>query len=368
MREPGLPGDGALGLDQRFALHAIDELLQLRLADRLIRPLPLLAVRRREPLDELTGDADDDLARPKSRHLLRFLERDGAVIDDRRDVRDGPRLHVRETLALAPDPADGAEPFVVDLEDQCLGELRPDVERGAGGQSLGPLALPDPAPERHQPPAPSRPAIDSRTALSASANPSRLVPIPCAICGRPPPFAPIGSAATLTRSPADSPRSIRSSDTVTQICGASASRNIAMTPLPSSARTSFDAALSASIDSYGSVAITAWAPGATSSARAASSAGFGTPAPPSRARRFASRRSCCSDPIRSGTRSTDWAPTSSATWSSVSRRARMYSSAPAPVSASMRRCPEPMLRSPVITKLPIWPVARQCVPPHSSKL
>ena len=36
--------------------------------------------------------------------------------------------------------------------------------------------------------------------------------------------------------------------------------------------------------------------------------------------------------------------------------------------ASMRRIPEPMLRSPVITKPPIWPVARQCVPPHSSKL
>ena len=27
-----------------------------------------------------------------------------------------------------------------------------------------------------------------------------------------------------------------------------------------------------------------------------------------------------------------------------------------------------MLRSPVITKLPTWPLARQCVPPHSSWL
>ncbi len=46
----------------------------------------------------------------------------------------------------------------------------------------------------------------------------------------------------------------------------------------------------------------------------------------------------------------------------------MSRSAAAPVTASMRRTPEPMLRSPVITKLPTWPLARQCVPPHSSWL
>jgi hypothetical protein len=33
----------------------------------------------------------------------------------------------------------------------------------------------------------------------------------------------------------------------------------------------------------------------------------------------------------------------------------------------MRRMPLPMERSPVITKLPIWPVAEQWVPPHSSR-
>jgi hypothetical protein len=52
-------------------------------------------VRGREALHELAGDPDHDLARPETRHLLGFLERDGTVIDDRRDVRDGPRLHVR---------------------------------------------------------------------------------------------------------------------------------------------------------------------------------------------------------------------------------------------------------------------------------
>ena len=46
----------------------------------------------------------------------------------------------------------------------------------------------------------------------------------------------------------------------------------------------------------------------------------------------------------------------------------MRRSAAAPVTASIRRIPEPMLRSPVMTKLPIWPDARQWVPPHSSWL
>ena len=72
--------------------------------------------------------------------------------------------------------------------------------------------------------------------------------------------------------------------------------------------------------------------------------------------------------MRSGTASTDVAPAVSVARSSRSRRARRCESAPAPVSASIRRMPEPMLRSPVITKLPTWPLARQCVPPHSSKL
>ena len=38
---------------------------------------------------------------PEARHLLGFLERDGAVVDDGRDVRDGAALHVAEALALA---------------------------------------------------------------------------------------------------------------------------------------------------------------------------------------------------------------------------------------------------------------------------
>ncbi len=72
--------------------------------------------------------------------------------------------------------------------------------------------------------------------------------------------------------------------------------------------------------------------------------------------------------MRSGTPSTDCAPTAAAARSRASNLSRTRASAATPVTASMRRIPEPMLRSPVIRKPPIWPLARACVPPHSSKL
>ena len=208
-----------------------------------------------------------------------------------------------------------------------------------------------------------------RTEASASLTPERSVPIPCAIWGRPPPFAPMGAAAALTSSPAEIPRSTRSSETVTKICGASASSSRAITPDSSAARTAFAAALSASVDSYGMAAATNRTPGATSSALAASSVGCGTPeAAPAFRRRFVSRSSSCSAAMRSSTASIVCAPTAPATRSSASLRSRASRSAAAPVTASIRRIPEPMLRSPVMLKPPIWPVARQWVPPHSSKL
>ena len=178
-----LPGDRPLGLAQRLALDVVDELLELGLGDRLVGLLALLGVGRREALDELAGDADDDLGRPEAGHLLGLLERDGAVVDDGRDVGDRARLHVREALALAPDAADRAVAVVVDLEDERLGELRPDVQRRAGGERLLPVALPDAAPEGHQAAASSAAVI----AASAAGRPSRLVPLPWAISGRPPP-------------------------------------------------------------------------------------------------------------------------------------------------------------------------------------
>ena len=131
--------------------------------DRLVRLLALLGVGRREALHQLAGDPDHDLGRPEAGHLLGLLERDRAVVDDRGDVGDGARLHVREALSLAPDAADRPVTGGVDIEHERLGELRPDVERGAGGEGLVAVALPDPAPEGHQAP------VSSAAAMAASA-------------------------------------------------------------------------------------------------------------------------------------------------------------------------------------------------------
>ncbi len=63
-----------------------------------------------------------------------------------------------------------------------------------------------------------------------------------------------------------------------------------------------------------------------------------------------------------------WAPATAMAASSSRKRSSVRASAASPVTASMRRMPEPMERSPVMMKPPIWPVARQCVPPQSSWL
>ena len=91
VRQAGLPGDRALGLAERLALDRVDQLLELGLGDRLVGPLALVVVGRREALHELAGDPDHDLARPEAGHLLGLLERDRAVVDDGRDVGDGAR-------------------------------------------------------------------------------------------------------------------------------------------------------------------------------------------------------------------------------------------------------------------------------------
>ena len=95
------------------------------------------------------SDPDHDLGRAEAGHLLGFLERDRAVIDDRADVRHGPRLHVGETLAFPADAPDGSATLGVDLEDERLRELGPHVERGAGSQLRAPVALPEPSQEGH---------------------------------------------------------------------------------------------------------------------------------------------------------------------------------------------------------------------------
>jgi hypothetical protein len=149
LRQTGLPRDRPLCLSQGLALDRVDELLELGLRDRLVGLAALLAVRGGEPLDELARDPDDDLGRSETGHLLGLLESDRTVVDDRGDVGDGARLHVRQTLTLAADAADRTVPGLVDLEHESLRELGPDVERRARGERLLLFSLPDPAPEGH---------------------------------------------------------------------------------------------------------------------------------------------------------------------------------------------------------------------------
>ena len=92
-------------------------------------------------------------------------------------------------------------------------------------------------------------------------------------------------------------------------------------------------------------------------------------AAPAFRRRFVSRSSSWSAVIRSSTRlRRPGADRGDGRARRGAKRSSIRRSAAAPVTASMRRMPEPMLRSPVMMKPPIWPDARQCVPPHSSWL
>ena len=137
----------------------------------------------------------------------------------------------REALPLAADAADGAVAVVVDLEDERLGELGPDVERRAGGERLAVVALPDAGARRPLRP-PARRRARPRDAIAASAV--RRGPrdaCPCPGPSRPAAALPsIAATPSRTRSPAEMPRATRSSLTVTKSCGSSASRPSAMTP------------------------------------------------------------------------------------------------------------------------------------------
>ena len=132
-----------------------------------------------------------------------------------------------------------------------------------------------------------------------------------------------------------------------------------MTPEPRTPRSVLRAALSASIDSNGTPARDQPDAGRRPRRRAAaSSPGFGEPGagarlqPPLRLAQLVLERA---DPVRRSA-STDWAPSGRRPRPRApSNRSRTSASAPSPVTASMRRIPEPMLRSPVIRKPPIWP-------------
>ena len=329
-------------------------------------------VGRREALDQLAGDPDDDLGRPEAGHLLGLLERDRAVVDDRGDVGDRARLHVRQALALAPDAADRAVPGVVDLEDERLGELGADVERRAGGQRR---RSPSRCQMRRQKAIRPRSVVEARPARSRRARRRArrgACPRPGPSRGGRRPGRRAPASRRVTRSPAAMPRATRSSrdgDEELRLVGVEGERDDAR---------GRGRALRSLRRRLQRVDRVVRAGAARRAGRPARPPRRGRPARPASgsaaaaaglepALRLAQLVLERGDPVGDGVERLR--PDRLGGRARGPRSARATSaSAPSPVRASIRRMPEPMLRSPVITKPPIWPVARQWVPPHSSKL
>ena len=329
-------------------------------------------VRRREALDQLAGDADDDLGRPEAGHLLGLLERDRAVVDDRRDVGDRARLHVRQALALAADAPDGA---VAVSSISKTSALANSVPTSSAVQAAS--ARPGRRAARSGARRPSRPPrLPTRAARHRG---RRAAGEP--VAPRAPALGHLGAAAALgRRSRASRPgrgrrprcraRRGRRVDRHEELrlVGVEAERDRRPTRAPP--RTS----LAHALERVDRLERRRRAPRAGRRARApraaaTSSPGFGEPGrrrPPC-SRCFVSRSSSWSAAIRSGHRVDGLGadglgrPLERVEPRRARARRRRRRS-----RASIRRMPEPMLRSPVMTKLPIWPVARQCVPPHSS--
>ena len=168
-------------------------------------------------------------------------------------------------------------------------------------------------------------------ASRAAGSPSRRVPLPWAISGRPPPLPSMRGAAARTRSPAAIPRPTRSSLTVTKSCGSSASRPRAMTPDATSPRRSLAALFSASIEANGPAKATSRTPGCRLDrlADAARPVGAGPPHPSAAAGvRLAQLVLERRDPA--GKAATLVAPAASAARSSVATRSARHASAPSP--------------------------------------
>ena len=353
VRQAGLPGDRALGLAQRLALDDVDELLELGLGDRLVGALALLAVGRREALDELAGDAD---RRPGS----------AGSRPSPRPPGGRPRSCRRPRRCRRPCPtACGSGPVACGRRrGPCRGRRRRSRRRGPSRTRCRCRA-------RCRRPAPRRssrcrirrqkaiqPALVKAVRIASIAWPQPVgrrcpCPGPSPAGRRPGRRSP--ATASWTRSPADTPRATRSSLTVTKSCGSSPSSPSAITPDPRTCR---------------------GRPSRRPSARRSTRTGRRTrragrpvrPLPPARRARPASaaplrRTRPQSTPASRAAR--PGAPGSgpgvaSAVWRAGGlgrgRERRRpcvscHASAPAPVSASIRRIPDPMLRSPVMTKL-----------------
>ena len=238
---------------ERLALDDVDELLELGLGDRLVRLLALLAVGRREALDELAGDPDDDLGRPEAGHLLGLLERDRAVVDDGGDVGHRARLHVATgpgACGRRRGPCRGRPSSI--SKTSALANSVP-TSSAVQAASASPSSRCQIRRQKAIRPAVPR-ARASRGSPPSAAGEARRAACPCpgpSPAGRRP-----GRRSRhrrgLTRSPAEMPRATRSSrdgDEELRLVGVEAEGDDARTR--ATARRSLAAALSASIDSYG---------------------------------------------------------------------------------------------------------------------
>ena len=233
MRQAGLPGDRPLGLAERLALDAVDELLELGLGDRLVGLLALLAVGRREALDELAGDADDDLASAGSRPSPRLPGgRPRSCRRPRRCRRPCPTACGDRPCRLRPTPRTVPCPSSSISKTSALANSVPMSSAVQAASASAAVALPDPAPEGHQPPVASMRRTRRRgSPPSASGQP---------LAARALALGHLRSAAApaVDRGHGDRargrrptmPRATRSSLTVTKSCGSSASRPSAITP------------------------------------------------------------------------------------------------------------------------------------------
>ena len=149
----------------------------------------------------LAGDADDRLAGDGLAHVLGFGQRAVAVVDDRLQVGDRARLHVRLRLAHLADAKHDAL-VVLALDDQCLDELGPDVEDGEVAlELLAPLEQSELS-LRHQAACPIVSLIAARSSDTAASRFAGSPTLPRPRSGRPPPLPPVVSAAPVTSVPA----------------------------------------------------------------------------------------------------------------------------------------------------------------------
>src|SRR6266567_2986363 len=335
-----------LRLAQRSPLDHLQHGRDLARPHAPLRVLAWIGDRRREALDELAGDADDDLAGHGLGHVLRGFQRSVAGLYDRLQVGDRTARHGGGRLRL---PADAEHLSVqpVTPHDQHLDEVGADVEDGEVAVVVAALAQ----------------ELEFRHVSSASRrlNASAGVPVrvPRARCGRPPP---------LPRRPARRAASysgVRSLDTL--ITNWPPATTVTTPDFTISRYRSAYAASSSGLEASTVSVTNGTLPLLTAS-----------PLPPL----TLAERSCSDSALSLRSASFSWARrlwTRPGSWSAGALNDRASdeiklrwrwtrSSAASPATMSMRRSPEPMLDSETITTGPISAVFTTCVPPHSSQV